>query len=522
MYDYIIVGAGSAGCVLANRLSEDGRATVLLLEAGGPDDHQAIHIPVTFAQLFKSPLDWAYETAPSPGLHGRTMFWPRGKMLGGSSSINAMIYQRGNQTDYDHWAALGNAGWSYADVLPYFKRAEHQERGADEFHGSDGPLNVADLRSPNPMSLAFVQAGQEVGLAHNADFNGATQEGVGLFQVTQKNGARCSAAVAYLHPALKRPNLHTQTQALVTRILLEGTRAVGVQYHSADKTEKVMARRAVILSGGAINSPQLLLLSGIGAGDQLQALGIPVVIDLPGVGQNLQDHLAMMAAYAALQPVSLSNAQKPEALQEYMTSASGPLSSNVGEAGAFVKSQPDLPAPDLQFHFAPAYFINHGFTQPGEHGLTIGPTLVRVHSRGALTLRSADPHTTPHIAPNYLADERDLAAMVVGVKLARRIAAAPALQPFLGSEVLPGPAVIDDRDLAESIRTHSQTLYHPVGTCKMGGDRLAVVDAQLRVHGISNLHVVDASIMPTIVNANTNAPTIMIAEKAADMIKYVA
>lgn len=519
MYDYIIVGAGSAGCVLANRLSTDSKTTVLLLEAGGPDDHQAIHIPVTFAQLLKSPFDWAYETAASPGLHGRTMYWPRGKTLGGSSSINAMIYQRGNRADYDQWAALGNTGWGYVDVLSYFKRAEHQERGADAYHGVDGPLNVAELRSPNPMSLAFVQAAQEIGLPHNADFNGATQEGVGLFQVTQKNGARCSAAVAYLHPALKRPNLQAQTHALVTRILFEGKQAVGVEYRHGDNTSKVMAQRGVILSGGAVNSPQLLMLSGIGDGNHLQAFGIPVVVDLPGVGQNLQDHLAMMVAYEARQPISLRNALKPEAQQEYMSSGRGPLSSNVGEAGAFVKSRPDLSAPDLQFHFAPAYFINHGFTQPGEHGLTIGPTLVGVHSRGAITLRSALPQDAPHIAPNYLADERDLAALVVGLKMARQIAMAPALQPFCGPEVTPGSNAVTDGELAGSVRTYAQTLYHPVGTCKMGADRLAVVDARLRVHGVSNLYVVDASIMPTIVNANTNAPTLMIAEKAADLIK---
>lgn len=519
MYDYIIVGAGSAGCVLANRLSEDGRNTVLLLEAGGPDDNQAIHIPAAFAQLLKTPLDWAYETEASPGLNGRTMFWPRGKMLGGSSSINAMIYQRGHRADYDQWAALGNPGWSYADVLPYFKRAEHQERGADAFHGVDGPLNVAELRSPNPMSLAFVQAGQEIGLPYNHDFNGAAQEGVGLFQVTQKNGARCSAAVAYLHPALKRPNLTAQTGALVTGICFEGRRAVGVAYQQGGERKEARARREVILAGGAINSPQLLMLSGIGAGAALHDLGIPVVVDLPGVGQNLQDHLAMMVAYEATQPVSLSNALKPEAVNEYMTSATGPLSSNVGEAGAFIKTQPGLPIPDIQFHFAPAYFINHGFTQPGEHGLTIGPTLVGVYSRGELTLRSTDPQAAPRIAPNYLADERDLAALIAGVKVARQIAQTAALRPFRGQEVLPGAANVTDADIAESIRNHAQTLYHPVGTCKMGGDPLAVVDAQLRVYGVSGLRVIDASIMPTIVNANTNAPTIMIAEKAADLIK---
>lgn len=522
MYDYIIVGAGSAGCVLANRLSEDPGVKVLLLEAGGPDDKQPIHIPVIFSQLFKTDADWAYFTEPQAHLNGRRLYWPRGKVLGGSSSINAMIYIRGHHTTFDVWATAGNTGWSYADVLPYFKKSQNQERGASDYHAVGGPLNVADLRDPNPMSRAFVDACAEVGLPRNHDFNGANQEGFGLYQVTQKNAQRCSAAVAFLHPALARPNLTVLTHAQATQILFNRTRATGVRYLHNGETVNAVADREVILAGGAINSPQLLLLSGIGNTTDLNALGIPVVADLPGVGQNLQDHLAVFVTYHSKEPISLANAATQEALEAYMGAGKGPLTSNVGEAGGFMKTQAPLATPDLQFHFAPAWFMDHGFHNPGGHGMTIGPTMVTPESRGSLSLRSPDPLAPPMIQANYLTSEADLTVLVEGIKLAREIGQAQAFHPYVGAEYAPGVAVQSDDELRAFVRQHVQTLYHPVGTCKMGQDDLAVVDQQLRVRGVQGLRVADASIMPVIVNGNTNAPTIMIGEKAADLIKLVS
>jgi choline dehydrogenase len=519
MYDYVIVGAGSAGCVLANRLTEDPQTTVLLLEAGVPDDMQEIHIPVAFGKLFKTPLDWAYTTEEEPHLDHRTLYWPRGKMLGGSSSINAMIYIRGNRADYDHWRDLGNEGWGYDEVLPYFKKAENQERGASAYHGVGGPLNVMDRRYTNPLSLAFIEAGAELGYPHNNDFNGATQEGFGNYQVTQKQGRRHSASVGYLHPALSRPNLTVETQALATKILFEGTRAVGVAYLKDGTQQEARVKKEVILSGGAINSPQVLLLSGVGPADHLRAMGIGVVADVPGVGQHLQDHPAAMVCYACTQPITLASAETAENLNEYVEHQRGPLTSNVGETGAFLKIAPEAPEPDLQYHFAPVYYINHGFTVPEGHGFTIGPTLVRPQSSGHLELRSTDPTVYPAITANYLASEEDMRVLVEGVKLARRLGQSHAFDAFRGEEALPGPQVASDEEIAAFIRATAETLYHPVGTCKMGRDAQAVVDDQLRVHGIQGLRVIDASIMPTIVNGNTNAPTIMIAEKAADLLK---
>ena len=522
MYDYIIVGAGSAGCVLANRLTEDPNVSVLLLEAGGPDARQEIHIPITFSKLFKGEEDWAYMTEPEPHLNNRSLYWPRGKVLGGSSSLNAMIYIRGNRHDYDEWQAAGNAGWGYDDVLPYFKKAENQERGASEYHGIGGPLNVADLRSPNELSEAFVAAGEEVGLKRTDDFNGADQEGVGLYQVTQKGGMRYSAAAAYLRDAMTRPNLTVQTGALASRIVIENGRATGVEYTVDGMTTRAEAAAEVILSGGAINSPQLLLLSGIGPAADLQALGIEVTHDLPGVGHNLQDHPAIMAAFVCTQPVSLAAAETAEQMAAFMSEQRGMLTSNVGEGGAFLTTQPESPAPDLQYHFAPSYFIEHGFQVPDGHGFTFAATLVRPQSRGQISLRSTDPTAPAAIHANYLAEEFDMRVLREGIRLARKMAAAEAFAPYRDVESHPGAAVESDADLDEYIRNNAETLYHPVGTCKMGNDDMAVVDDQLRVHGIAGLRVVDASIMPTIINGNTNAPTIMIAEKAADMIRAAA
>lgn len=517
-YDYIVIGAGSAGCVLANRLSAVSERRVLLLEAGGPDKKQEIHIPAAFGKLFKTEVDWAYHTAVQENMNGRQLFWPRGKTLGGSSSMNAMIYQRGHPSDYNRWAALGNEEWGYDDVLPFFKRAENQERGADEYHGTDGPLNVADLRDPHPLSQAFVDAAVQAGYQRNDDFNGATQSGFGMYQVTQKNGKRCSTAVAYLKPVLNRPNLHVETEAQATKLLFEGTRCVGVAYRQGGQDKEVRASREIIVSGGAINSPQLLLLSGIGPADHLQEHGLDVVMDLPGVGQNLVDHMAVGLHYHCLQPITLLNAEKIGNLLKYFVLKKGMLTSNVGEAGGFLRLDESEPAPNLQYHFAPAFFIEHGFASPEEHGFTIAPTLVKPQSVGYIALQSADPFDPPLIQPNYLTAEADIEVLVEGLKIGRRIADSPALAPYKGQAYLPDDSVQSDEALRAYVRQAAETLYHPVGTCKMGQDPTAVVNSRLQVHGVQGLRVADASIMPEIINANTNAPAIMIGEKAADMI----
>lgn len=519
MYDYIIVGAGSAGCVLANRLTEDAKTTVLLLEAGAADKRREIHIPIAFSKLLKTECDWAYYTEKQPHLNQRQFYWPRGKVLGGCSSINAMIYMRGNPSNYDHWQDLGNEEWSFSQVLHYFKKAENQERGASEYHGKSGPLNVADLRCINPISQAFVSAGVEAGLARNHDFNGRQQDGVGFFQVTQKKGQRHSTAAAYLKPILHRPNLTIQTHTQVTNLLFEGTRVVGLAYLQNGEPHQIQVGKEVILSGGAINSPQLLMLSGIGAAEHLNALGIPLVVDLPGVGQNLQDHLAVPILYKCKQPVSLENAKTTINLLKYLLFKQGPLTSSVAEAGAFVKTQDSLSIPDIQLHFAPAYFINHGFTKPEGHGFTVGPMLLYPNSKGRITLRSSSPLEPPIIQPNYLASEADLQGLTEGLKLARKIVQMSAFNAFRGEELFPGIQVQHDEDIHAFIRNTAETLYHPVGTCKMGNDAMSVVNSRLQVHGVQGLRVVDASIMPSIVGGNTNAPTIMIAEKAADLIK---
>jgi choline dehydrogenase len=505
--------------VLAYRLTANPQVKVLLLEAGGPDKRREIHIPAAYGQAFKSEIDWNYETEPQPHLNNRKLYWPRGKVLGGSSSINAMIYIRGARQDYDAWRDAGNPGWGFDDVLPYFKKSENQERGASAYHGVGGPLNVADLIAPNPMTRAFVAACQQVGLKRNDDFNGPQQEGAGIYQVTQKTGQRHSTAAAFLKPALARPNLTVLTHTHATRILFEKNRAVGVAYIQAGQTREARAAREVILSGGSINSPQLLLLSGVGPADHLRALGIPIVLDLPGVGQNLHDHIAVGAFYYATQPVSLASATAPLQLLQYLLFKKGMLTSNVGEGGAFVKSKPDLPAPDIQYHFGPIHYLNHGLTKMDGHGFATGPTLLSPDSRGALTLRSNDPLAAPAIQPCYLTSSRDMERLLYGLKLAREIVAAKAFDAYRGAEIHPGPSVTRDAALREYIRNGAETLYHPVGTCKMGSDPLAVVNARLQVHGLEGLRVVDAAIMPTVPSGNTNAPTIMIAEKGADLIQ---
>lgn len=519
MYDYIIIGAGSAGCVLAARLSEDPGTKVLLLEAGGQDSRKEIHIPVAFSKLFKTAFDWAYYTEPEPQLQNRGLYWPRGKVLGGSSSINAMIYIRGHRYDYDHWRDLGNPGWSYKDVLPWFKRSEKQENGASEYHGTSGPLCVSNLRSPNPLSHAFIDAAEQSGYKRNPDFNGESQEGFGFYQVTQNQGKRCSAAAAFLKPATSRPNLTVRTDVQVFDIIFEGSRAAAVSFQQGTGSAQERAAREIILCAGAIGSPQLLMLSGVGPAEHLRAFGIPVVCDLPGVGANLQDHPAVPVVFQCTQPISLLNAESLSGLARYMVFKDGMLTSNVAEAGGFVTTNPEAPAPDLQFHFGPGYYVDHGFQKIKDHAFTFGPTFIRPASRGRVTLRSSNSLDAPLIHANYFADPRDLTVMLEGVKLARKLATAKAFDSYRGPELLPGPDATDDKSLLAHISKYAATLYHPVGTCKMGNDTMAVVDSELRVRGVEGLRVVDASVMPTVPGGNTNAPTIMVAEKAADMIK---
>jgi len=517
-FDYIIVGAGSGGCVVAERLTEDADVTVLLLEAGETNRKREVQIPAAFWKLFKTSRDWAYQTAPDPAADDRSLFWPRGKMLGGSSSMNCMIYMRGNRADYDGWAEFGNDGWSFDDVLPVFLAAEDNQRGASQYHGAGGPLHVSDLRYVNPLSEAFIEAGIEAGLPANPDFNGPSQEGVGKYQVTQWRGARWSAADAYLRPARKRPNLTVRTQAQATRIVFEGARAAGVEYVQGSRLV-ARARREVVLCGGAINSPQLLMLSGVGPADHLREFGIPVLADLPGVGQNLHDHAGCTAVYACTRPVSLASAESPRNIANYLLRRRGPLTSNGPEVGGFVRMRPNWSLSDLQFHFAPAYFVEHGFANPEGHGFTFLPTLLEPQSRGSITLRSAEPLEPPIIQARCLEASSDLEVLVDGLKLSRALAQTHAFDAFRGKEVLPGDDVRSDTDLAAYVRRSVETVYHPVGTCRMGTDTDAVVDPQLRVYGVTGLRVIDASAMPAITHGNTNAPSMLIGEKGAAAIR---
>jgi choline dehydrogenase len=520
-YDYIIVGSGSAGSVLANRLSARPQAKVLLIEAGGSDRSLMVRMPAGISKI-SNKANWQYDTAPQPAMNGRCMYWPRGKLLGGSSSINAMVYIRGQAADYDLWRQLGNAGWSYADVLPFFVQAERNERLDDAFHGRDGPLNVAERPYTNVLSEVFVEAAQQAGIARNPDFNGAVQAGCGLYQVTQKNGERWSAASAYLRPAATRANLTILTRALATRVLVERGRAVGVEYVRGGKRYTARAAQEVLLAGGAINSPQLLLLSGIGPAAELHAAGVTTLLDLPGVGKNLQDHLNVNIVQRTTRPVTLDGKQRGlPALAlalEFLLFRTGPGTSNVAEAGAFVVSRRGAATPEIQYHFIPAQVVNHARTRLDGHGVTLHACCLRPESRGEIRLGSADPLQPPVIDPRYLASEYDRKILIDGIRRGREIMAAPAFRPWLGEERFPGAAVQSDAEIDAFVRATAETEYHPVGTCKMGKDPMAVVDEQLRVRGIERLRVIDASIMPTIVSGNTNAPTIMIAEKAAAML----
>ena len=516
-YRYILVGAGSAGCVLANRLTANPDNTVLVIEAGGSDRHLNVRVPAAFSKLFKTKRDWDFQSEPEPYLKGREVYIPRGRMLGGSSSMNAMIYIRGRRQDYDDWRDSGCVGWGYDDVLAYFTKSEHNERLADEYHGTGGELNVADLRTINPATEAFVDACDSWGMSGISDFNGAAQDRAGTYQVTQKNGARWSAADTFLAPIVDRLNLTVKTGATVSRVLMEAGRAVGVEYVVGSVRNVARCSGEIIVCAGSINSPQILMLSGIGPATHLQEHDIDVKHDLPA-GDGLQDHPAVMLVYDSLRTGTLDEAERLRHLVRYLARKDGMLSSNVGEGGAFVRTRDDLDAADIQFHFGPAYFVDHGFETYDGNAYTFGPTLISPESRGQVRLRSADPSDKVRIEGNYLSREHDVLSLVAGLRIGRELGAQPAFDSYRGREMYPGLDFETDAELEEYCRQVGELLYHPTGTCAMGPPGSAVVDPQLRVNGVERLRVVDASIMPTITGGNTNAPTIMIAERASDMI----
>ena len=521
-YDFIIVGAGSAGCVLANRLTADGRHKVLLLEAGGEDRDIWLHIPLGYGRHFTNPdVNWLYETEPEPECHGRRIIAPRGKVLGGSSSINGLMYVRGQAQDYDRWRQLGNVGWSHADVLPYFRKAEDQSRGADAWHGEGGPLCVSDLGNL-PICDAFIAAAEQCGYPRNPDFNGATQEGFGYYQFTTRHGRRCSTAVGYLKPARKRASLKVAAGALATRVLFEGKRATGVEYLQGDAKQTARAGE-VILAGGAFNSPQLMQLSGLGPAALLREHGIDVIADMPGVGADLQDHYHARLVFRASQPVSANDfftnrLRGLAAGLRYALTRRGLLAMGAGYVGGFLRTNDAVETPDVQTHIMLFSADAIGGPLHAFSGVTCPVIVLRPESRGSVRIKSADPLTAPAIAPNYLSAQKDRDTTIAGIRELRRIMAAPPLAPFIEAEHEPGPACASDEDLLDYVRRRGSTVYHPTSTCRMGSDPTAVVDARLRVHGLHGLRIVDASIMPALVSGNTNAPTIMIAEKGADMI----
>jgi len=521
-FDFVIVGAGSAGCVLANRLTAEGRHKVLLLEAGGEDRDIWIHIPLGYGRHFTNArVNWLYQTEPQDECHGRSIIAPRGKVMGGSSSINGLLYIRGQAQDFDHWRQLGNPGWSYADVLPYFRKAQDQSRGADAFHATGGPLAVSDME-PLPICDAFITAAEQCGYRRNPDFNGAAQEGFGYYQLTTRNGRRCSASVAYLKPARRRANLKVVPHALATRVLIEGRRAVGVEYLQGDVAHVAPARE-VILSGGAFNTPQLMQLSGLGPAPLLRAHGIAVAADMPGVGADLQDHFHARMVYRCRQPVTVNDllARKHRGLLaalNYACTRRGLLAMGAAYAGGFFRSDETAATPDVQCHIM---LFSGDTIAPPLHpfsGISCPLIVLRPESRGHVRIKSADPRAAPAIQPRYLSAAKDRAVMVAGLRALRQIIAAPALAPFIAAEHDPGAACASDDDLLAFARHKGSTVYHPTSTCRMGDDPTAVVDTRLHVRGMENLRIVDASVMPALVSGNTNAATLMIAEKAADMI----
>ena len=530
-FDYIVVGAGSAGCVLAGRLSEDLATRVLLLEAGPADRSLWIHLPIGYGKTMWSPTyNWRFETDPDPNMNGRRIYWPRGKTLGGSSSINGLIYIRGQREDYDHWAALGNEGWGYEDVLPYFVRSEGNQRGANAFHGADGPLKVSDIGARHELIEAFIEGAAQTGVPRNEDFNGATQEGAGYYQLTTHKGWRCSTAKAYLGPAKQRPNLRIATEALATRLVFEGRRAAGVRYRQGGVEKTARCRDEVLLAAGSIQSPQLLQRSGIGPRELLARFGIPLVHELPGVGENLQDHLQIRLGYECAKPITTNDqlnswlGQASMGMQWLMHRA-GPLAVGINQGGCFMRAlkdahgRPVAATPDIQFHVATLSADMAGGKVHPYSGFTMSVCQLRPESRGHVRIRSLDAAEPPEMQPNYLSTELDRATTVAGVKAARAIAASGAMRPYVAREVKPGPGAVDDADLLEFCRNNGATIFHPTGTCRMGRDPLAVVDARLRVHGVAGLRVIDCSAMPTLVSGNTNAPAVMMAEKAVDMIR---